>query len=240
MKPTLASLTPRQQLRAGRLPVRLVRLFTGLTLYGIAIALFVRADLGLDPWDVFHYGVAQHLGLNLGTTVILVSIPVLLLWIPLRQWPGLGTVCNAIWIGIATNIALALIPSQHFMPVRAVMMPVAVVIEAVGGALYIGSQLGPGPRDGLMTGLHLRTGLSLRLVRTSIELTVLVIGWLLGGVVGIGTLLFAVSIGPLTQFFLRHLIVPLDEPVSTTPSAPAPRPVSARPDPCSAAPRARG
>lgn len=240
VKPTLASLTPREQVRAGKLPSRLVRLFTGLTLYGIAMATMVRAGLGLDPWDVFHYGVAEHLGLDLGTTVILVSIPVLLLWIPLRQWPGLGTICNAIWIGIATNISLAIIPTLHALPVRIVMLPIAVVLNAIGGALYIGSQLGPGPRDGLMTGLHLRTGLSLRLVRTSLELTVLVVGWFLGGVVGVGTLLYAVSIGPLVQFFLRHLIVPLDEPVRTTPNAPAPPPASARPDPCSAAPRARG
>ncbi|GAB3489390.1 membrane protein [Flexivirga lutea] len=247
MQPTLAALTPREQLRAGRLPSRLVRLFAGLTLYGLAMALFVRAGLGLDPWDVFHYGVAQHLGLDLGTTVILVSIPVLLLWVPLRQWPGFGTIANAIWIGIATNVALAIIPTQHALPARIVMLPIALVINAIGGALYIGSQLGPGPRDGLMTGLHLRTGLSLRLVRTSLELTVLVVGWLLGGVVGIGTVLYAVSIGPLVQFFLRHLVVPLDEPVRTssstqrpTPSAPTPPPASTRPDRCSATPRGRG
>lgn len=241
MKPTLASLTPREQLRAGKLPIRLIRLFVGLSLYGLAMALFVRAGLGLDPWDVFHYGVAKHLGLDLGTTVILVSIPVLLLWIPLRQWPGFGTISNAIWIGIATNIFLAVIPTPHSLAVRIVMLPTALVINAIGGALYIGSQLGPGPRDGLMTGLHLRTGISLRLVRTSLEVTVLSVGWLLGGVVGIGTVLYAVSIGPLVQFFLRHLIVPLDEPVrTTTPSAPTPPPESARQDPCSATPRARG
>ncbi|GGB21255.1 membrane protein [Flexivirga endophytica] len=241
MKPTLAALTPREQLRAGHLPSRLVRLFIGLTLYGVAMALFVRAGLGLDPWDVFHYGVAKHLGLDLGTTVILVSIPVLLLWIPLRQWPGFGTIANAIWIGIATNIALAIVPTQHALPVRIVMLPTALVINAIGGALYIGSQLGPGPRDGLMTGLHLRTGLSLRLVRTSLEVTVLAVGWLLGGVVGIGTVLYAVTIGPLVQLFLRFLIVPLDEPVrTTTPTAPAPQPESASPDPCSATLRVRG
>jgi uncharacterized membrane protein YczE len=119
-------------------------------------------------------------------------------------------------------------------------LPIALVIIAFGGALYIGSQLGPGPRDGLMTGLHLRTGVSLRLVRTTLELTVLVIGWLLGGVVGIGTVLYAVSIGPLVQFFLRFLVVPLDEPVRTTRSEPAPQPGSAHRDPCSAALRARG
>jgi uncharacterized membrane protein YczE len=240
MTPTLAKLTPREQLRAGRLPTRMVRLFVGLSLYGLAMALFVRAGLGLDPWDVFHYGVAKHLGLDLGTTVILVSIPVLLLWIPLRQLPGFGTIANAIWIGIATNISLAVIPTQHVLVVRIVLLPIALVINAIGGALYIGSQLGPGPRDGLMTGLHQRTGLSLRLVRTCLELTVLIVGWFLGGVVGIGTVLYAVSIGPLVQFFLRFLVVPLDAPVRPTPSAPAAQPASASPDPCSAAPRARG
>ena len=240
MTPTLAKLTPREQLRAGRLPTRMVRLFVGLSLYGLAMALFVRAGLGLDPWDVFHYGVAKHLGLDLGTTVILVSIPVLLLWIPLRQWPGFGTIANAIWIGIATNISLAVIPTQHVLAVRIVLLPIALVINAIGGALYIGSQLGPGPRDGLMTGLHLRTGLSLRLVRTCLELTVLIVGWLLGGVVGIGTVLYAVSIGPLVQFFLRFLVVPLDTPVRQTPNAPAPQPAAAHPDPCSASPRAQG
>lgn len=244
VKPTLASLTPREQLRAGKLPTRLIRLFVGLSLYGLAMALFVRAGLGLDPWDVFHYGVAKHLGLDLGTTVILVSLPVLLLWIPLRQWPGFGTIANAFWIGIATNISLAVIPTPHALTVRIVMLPTALVINAIGGALYIGSQLGPGPRDGLMTGLHLRTGLSLRLVRTSLEITVLAVGWLLGGVVGIGTVLYAVAIGPLVQFFLRYLVVPLDEPVRTMPdsrpSEPAPQPGSAHQDPCSATLRARG
>ncbi|WP_181445513.1 YczE/YyaS/YitT family protein [Flexivirga caeni] len=238
--PLLASLSPRDQVRAGKLPSRLVRLFAGLSLYGLAMALFVRAGLGLDPWDVLHYGVARHLGLDFGTTVILVSVPVLLLWIPLRQWPGLGTIANAIWIGIATDVFLAVIPTGLALGLRIAMLPIALVINGIGGALYIGSQLGPGPRDGLMTGLHRRTGISLRLVRTTLELSVLVVGWLLGGVVGIGTVLYAVAIGPLVQFFLRFLVVPLDRPVTTTPNAPAPRPASARPDPCSAAPRARG
>ncbi|TWE12936.1 YczE/YyaS/YitT family protein [Rudaeicoccus suwonensis] len=207
----LAALSPRQQLRAGRMPRRLVQLFAGLSLYGVAMAMFVRAHLGLDPWDVFHYGIARHLGLDLGTAVILVSIPVLLLWIPLRQWPGLGTITNAVWIGVATNIALVVIPNAQGIWTRAAMFAIALMINGFGGALYIGSQLGPGPRDGLMTGLHRRTGLSLRLVRTALELSVLVIGWLLGGIVGIGTIVYAVAIGPLVQLFLPWCIVRLGD-----------------------------
>ncbi|WP_265443950.1 YczE/YyaS/YitT family protein [Flexivirga meconopsidis] len=233
MTPKLASLTPRQQLTAGRLPRRLAQLFVGLSLYGAAMAIFVRAGLGLDPWDVFHYGVAEHLGLDLGTAVILVSFPVLLLWIPLRQWPGLGTIANAVWIGIATNLALAVVPTAHGLLTQIAFLLSALVINALGGALYIGSQLGPGPRDGLMTGLHRRTGLSLRLVRTCLELSVLAVGWLLGGVVGIGTVLYAVAIGPLVQFFLPYSVVKLDD---STSRARAPRLRSTHPDPCPAAP----
>lgn len=209
--PTLAHLTPLQQLRAGRLPRRLVQLFVGLTGYGFAMALFVRAHLGLDPWDVFHFGLTVHTPMNLGVATIVTAIPVLLLWIPLRQMPGLGTIANAIWIGVATNIGLAWFPDIHGVAQIAVFAG-ALVLNGFAGALYIGSQLGPGPRDGLMTGLHARTGLSLRLVRSVIELTVLIIGWLLGGPVGVGTILYAVCIGPLVQFFLRYCIVPIAAP----------------------------
>ncbi|MDF8265860.1 membrane protein YczE [Luteipulveratus flavus] len=208
--PTLIRLTPGEQLRAGRLPQRLVRLMVGLTLYGTAMAMMVRAGLGLDPWDVLHIGIAERTGLSMGTVVIVVGFAVLLLWIPLRQWPGLGTVANAVWIGIATDVGLRLIGEPDPLWARILLMIAAVVVNAVGGALYIGSQLGPGPRDGLMTGLHARTGLSLRLVRTSLELTVLAAGWLLGGVVGVGTVLYAVLIGPLVQLFLPWCTVRLD------------------------------
>ncbi|RYG78881.1 hypothetical protein EU513_00865 [Yimella sp. RIT 621] len=205
----LANLSPIAQLHAGRLPRRLVQLFVGLSMYGLAMAMMVRAGIGLDPWDVFHYGVFLHTGWTLGVTVIVVSIPVLLLWAPLRQWPGLGTVANAIWIGVATDLSLAVVPTAHEIGWQAGMFVSGLVINALGGALYIGSQLGPGPRDGLMTGLHRRTGLSLRLVRTGLEVTVLAIGWLLGGIVGVGTVLYAVLIGPLVQFFLPWSIVTL-------------------------------
>ncbi|MET1035962.1 MAG: hypothetical protein ABWX68_12080 [Arthrobacter sp.] len=207
--PGLLSLSPRAQLRAGRLPLRVTQLFAGLTLYGLAMASFVRAGLGLDPWDVFHFGVAGRVGLSLGTVVVLVGALVLLLWIPLRQWPGLGTVANVVWIGVATDVGLALIPPMPNPPAQWGLFWAALVLNGLGGALYIGSQLGPGPRDGLMTGLHRRTGLSLRLVRTVLELTVLVLGWFLGGIVGIGTVAYALLIGPLTQFFLRWTVVDL-------------------------------
>lgn len=214
----LANLSPLAQLRAGRLTRRLVQLFVGLSMYGLAMAMMVRAGVGLDPWDVFHYGVSLHTGWSLGVAVIVVSIPVLLLWAPLRQWPGLGTIANAVWIGVATDISLRVLPDAHGLTHQVPLFAAALVINGLGGALYIGSQLGPGPRDGLMTGLHRRTGVSLRLVRTGLEVTVLSIGWLLGGVVGVGTVAYALLIGPLVQFFLPMCIVSL-------PGQPAPTPV---------------
>ena len=208
--PTLRTdLTPVQQLRAGRLGRRLAQLVIGLTLYGVSMAVLVRSGLGLDPWDVFHYGVAQRTGLSMGVVTIMVGVLVLLLWIPLRQWPGVGTVANALWIGIALDLTLRWFPPVEGLGWRAFWLVVGIVSNAMAGGLYVGSQLGPGPRDGLMTGLHRRTGVSIRLVRTSLEVTVLSVGWLLGGVVGVGTVLYALSIGPLVQFFLARFTVRL-------------------------------
>lgn len=207
--PELARLTPLAQLRAGRLPLRLIQLFVGLTLFGLAMAGFVRSGLGLAPWDVLHYGVTLHTGLSLGTVVILFGFLVLLLWIPLRQMPGLGTIANVLWLGVSADIGLALIPEAHGLPAQLALFVGALLVNGLGGGLYIGSQLGPGPRDGLMTGLHARTGISLRLARTGVEVIVLVIGWFLGGIVGFGTVLYAVAIGPVTQLFLRFCIVEL-------------------------------
>jgi uncharacterized membrane protein YczE len=206
----LAPLTPLQQLRAGRTARRLVQLFTGLVLYGVSMAMMLRAGLGLDPWDVFHLGVARHLPLSFGTVVIVVGALALLLWIPLRQWPGLGTVANVVVIGLATDAALAVLSAPSALAARVALLLSGILLNGLAGALYIGSQFGPGPRDGLMTGLVRRTGLSFRLVRTSIELTVLLVGWLLGGVVGVGTVLYALAIGPVVQLFLPLLTVPLD------------------------------
>lgn len=207
----LAVLTPREQLRAGRTRRRLVQLFIGLFLYGISMAMMIRSTLGLDPWDVFHDGVVRRTGLSFGTVVILVSVVVLLLWIPLRQWPGLGTLCNAVVVGLATDAGLLLIPAPDALEVRIPLLVAGIVANGLAGALYIGAQFGPGPRDGLMTGLARRTGHSIRLVRTGLEVTVLAIGWLLGGLVGIGTVLYALAIGPLVQLFLPYCVVELPE-----------------------------
>ena len=212
---TLAPMTPRQQLRAGRTTRRLVQLAVGLTLYGVSMGMMLRSGLGLDPWDVFHYGIAQHLPVSFGTVTIIVGAAVLLLWIPLRQWPGLGTVANVIVIGLATDATLALLEAPDPMLARVALLLGGIVLNGLAGALYIGSQFGPGPRDGLMTGLVRRTGRSFRLVRTSIEVTVLAVGWLMGGVVGLGTILYAVLIGPVVQVFLPILTVPLDPPLVT-------------------------
>jgi uncharacterized membrane protein YczE len=205
----LLPLSPREQLRAGRLPRRLVQLMVGLVLYGLSMAMMVRSSLGLDPWDVFHYGLAQRLPLSFGQVVIVVGALVLLAWIPLRQWPGLGTVANVFVIGLATDAALSIIPAPDGWGPRAALLLGGILLNGIAGGLYIGSQLGPGPRDGLMTGLAHRTGRSIRLVRTCLELSVLVVGWLLGGVVGIGTVLYALLIGPLVHFFLPRLTVDL-------------------------------
>jgi uncharacterized membrane protein YczE len=163
----------------------------------------VRAGLGLDPWDVLHQGLATRLDRQIGTLTILVGVVVLLGWIPLRQRPGLGTVSNVIVLGLAMNATLVALPAQHGYPARLTMLLSAIVLCGVATGMYISAGLGPGPRDGLMTGIARRTGASIRLTRTLIEVAVLASGWLLGGSVGVGTVLYAVMIGPLAQVFLR-------------------------------------
>jgi uncharacterized membrane protein YczE len=177
-------------------------LLIGLIGYGFSMAVMVRAGLGLDPWDVFHQGLALRTGMTIGIASAVVGVAVLLAWIPLRNRPGIGTIANVIVIAVTVDAGLALMTTPTSLPVRVAMMVGAVVLNAISTVLYIGAGLGPGPRDGLMTGLVVRTGLSVRLVRTSIEATVLGVGWLLGGTVGIGTLLYAFGIGPLVQFFV--------------------------------------
>jgi uncharacterized membrane protein YczE len=186
---------------------RLAQLYLGLVLYGISLALMVRAQLGLDPWDVLHEGLASRLPLTFGQVVIVVGAMVLIAWIPLRQRPGLGTVSNVFVIGLAVDAALAVLPAPEPMAWRIVFLVSGVVLNSVATAAYIGARLGPGPRDGLMTGLVARTGRSVRIVRTSIELSVLAGGWLLGGTVGVGTVLYAISIGPLVHVLLPRLTV---------------------------------
>jgi len=178
-----------------RFPARLVQLLGGLSLYGISMAMMVRANLGLDPWDVLHQGIAPRIGLSFGWTVNLVGLVVLTLWLPLRQKPGPGTVLNILVIGTVTDLTLAVLPTPETYAARFSLLGAGIVLNGIAGGAYIGAGLGPGPRDGLMTGFCRRTGLPVKLVRTAIELTVLAIGWLLGGTVGLGTLLYAVGIG---------------------------------------------
>ena len=193
-------------MRRDRLAVRLVRLYLGLAGFGVSLALMVRARLGLGPWDVLHQGIARHLGVQLGWVTIGVSGLVLLAWIPLRQRPGPGTVSNAIIVGLVVNGALDALPTPRSLAFRAAWLAAGIGLNGLATACYIGAGLGPGPRDGLMTGIAAR-GHSLRAVRTLIELSVLAIGSALGGTIGVGTLTYALSIGPLTHALLPRLTV---------------------------------
>ncbi len=197
---------------------RFAQLQVGLVVYGVSLALLVRAHLGLDPWDVFQQGISRHTGLSFGTVVCAVGALVLLLWIPLRQRPGLGTISNVLVIGVAADVALHVIPDAEAWWLRGALMAGGVLLNAVATALYLGARMGPGPRDGLMTGLSERFGwLSIRVARTSIELTVLAAGFLLGGTVGVATVLYAFGIGPLTQWFLPLFSIRDPRPLPATP-----------------------
>ena len=181
---------------------RLPQLFAGLVLYGASMALQIRSVLGLDPWDVLHDALSRRTGLSFGTITAITGGLVLLGWLPLRQRPGVGTVANIALIAVAVDATLAVLPTPGPLAGRIAFLVAGVVLNALATAAYIGARLGPGPRDGLMTGIHARTGWSVRLVRTAIEVTVLATGWLLGGTVGAGTVVYALAIGPLTQAFL--------------------------------------
>ena len=206
-RPGLTDLGPVAQLRAGRLTRRVPQLLVGLVLYGVSLALMVRGRLGLAPWDVLHSGLIRYVPITLGQAVVVMSFVVLLAWIPLREKPGIGTVANALVVGFSADGTLALLQAPEGIVLRTGLMVGGVVLCGLAGAMYIGAQLGRGPRDGLMTGLARRTGRSLRLVRTAIEVTVVVIGLLLGGAIGIGTVLYALGIGPLTQLWLPAFTV---------------------------------
>jgi uncharacterized membrane protein YczE len=208
----LVDLGPLAQLRAGRLARRLPQLYVGLFLYGVSLAMMVRGTLGLAPWDVLHSGFVRHVPMTLGNAVVLFSFVVLLLWIPLREMPGLGTISNALVVGISADVTLAALDQPDAIALRIALMLGGVVLCGVASALYIGAQLGRGPRDGLMTGLARRTGLSLRLVRTGLEAGVVVIGLLLGGKLGLGTVVYALAIGPLTQLMLPWFTVDVMAP----------------------------
>lgn len=215
----LVDLGPLAQLHAGRLARRLPQLYLGLVLYGVSLALMVRGALGLAPWDVLHSGFIRHAPMTLGQAVVLFSFVVLVLWIPLREMPGLGTISNAVVVGLSADATLAVLDRPDALAARIALMLGGVVLCGFASALYIGAQLGRGPRDGLMTGLARRTGLSLRLVRTALEVGVVVIGLLLGGVLGVGTVVYALAIGPLTQLMLPWFTVELpSSPVGGDPA----------------------
>jgi len=188
---------------------RFIQLQIGLLLYGASLALMVRADLGLNPWSVLHQGLSQLTGLSLGMVVNLVGLLVLLVWIPLRQKPGVGTICNVLLIGTAADVALWALPPIEGLALRIAFLTAAIVLNGAATAAYIGAGLGPGPRDGLTTGLVRITGWRIGWARTAIEVAVLAMGWLLGGVAGVGTVLYALANGPLVQWFMaRFEIVP--------------------------------
>ena len=209
----LADLGPVAQLRAGRLGRRLPQLMLGLYLYGASLALMVRGHLGLAPWDVLHSGFIRHVPITLGQAVILFSFVVLLFWWPLREVPGLATILNAIVVGSSADLTLALLDSPSSWVGRIGLMLGGVLLCALATAMYIGAQLGRGPRDGLMTGLVRRTGGSIRLVRTGLEVLVVALGLVLGGKLGVGTVVYALGIGPLTQLLLPRFVVDLGRPV---------------------------
>jgi uncharacterized membrane protein YczE len=185
-------------------PARLARLLLGLAVFGAGEGLLVASDLGVSPWTVLAEGVSLQSPTSVGVATVLISVMLLLAWVPLRQRPGLGTLLNAVLIGVVMDATLLLMPAPIPIGVRAALVPTGIVMVGIGSGLYLTSLLGPGPRDGLMTGLHRRTGASLRLVRGVIEVTAVALGFVLGGTVGIGTVAFALLIGPLVQLFVHR------------------------------------
>ncbi len=208
-------LTSRQQIRAGQMGRRLPQLLIGLFLFGWSMAMMVESDLGLMPWDVFHQGVAQHVSLTFGQVVIVTGALVLLLWIPLRQWPGLGTILNVFLIGLAADLGLKVMSQPEALWAQIFLVVGGIVVNGIASALYIGVHLGTGPRDGLSMALNRITGRSVRLMRTGVEIIALVIGVILGGTIGIGTILYAVGVGPLLQLFLPLVQVNLPKAETT-------------------------
>jgi uncharacterized membrane protein YczE len=205
---------------------RLAQLYLGLILYGVSSSMLLLAGLGVDPWDVLHQGLSRRLGLGVGTWVVIVGALVLLLWIPLRQRPGFGTLSNVIVVGLVIDLMLAIVPPVHGpLALQLVVMFGGVVLNGIATGAYIGAGLGPGPRDGLMTGLAAR-GHSIRVVRTCIEVTVLITGWLLGGTVGLGTVVYALGIGPIAHVSIPLLKIRLSavEPSTASPSQLSPLP----------------
>lgn len=191
---------------------RLVQLFTGLVVYGLSMALLIRSGLGNMPWDVLHQGIARHLHISIGAVAIAAGAVILLGWLPLREKPGIGTVSNVLVIGVSVDAALAVVPVAGWLPLQVALATAGVLLNGIATAAYLGARLGPGPRDGLMTGLVRRTGGSVRLVRTVIEVSVVACGWVLGGTLGVATVLYTLAIGPLVQLFLPRFTVPPERP----------------------------
>lgn len=210
---SLADLGPLAQLRAGRLARRFPQLFLGLVLYGVSLGLMVRGRLGLAPWDVLHSGLIRYVPINLGEMVVVVSVVVLLAWIPLREKPGVGTIANTLLIGPSADATMAVLHAPSSILLRIALTLGGVALCGFASALYIGAQFGRGPRDGLMTGIARRSGWSIRSVRTGLELGVVVLGLALGGSLGVGTLIYALAIGPLAQQWLPAWTVALPETV---------------------------
>ncbi|MFD9699403.1 YitT family protein [Lentzea sp. NPDC059081] len=202
----MATLTALDQVSVRVAPARrLPQLFAGLWLYGASMAMQIRATLGLNPWDVLHEGLEKRTGLSFGLITAITGVLVLLTWIPLKQKPGIGTIGNVVLIAVSVDVTLAILPAPEGLLPRIALMTLGIVLNAVAFAAYVGSRLGTGPRDGMVTGFCRRTGVSLRVTRTVVELLVLGTGWLLGGTIGIGTILYALAIGPLSQLFLPAL-----------------------------------
>ncbi len=197
------------QLRGGRLAHRLIQLALGLIAYGLSVALMIRSDLGAAPWDVFHTGVAEHLPVTVGRATVLTSLAILVIWVALRERIGLGTLANAVVVGLSADVFLAIFDTPGARWARVVLLAVGIVANALATAVYVGAQLGRGPRDGLMTGIARRTGRSIRLVRTTLEVVVIVAGAALGGAIGFGTVAYALAIGPLAQSMIPVFAVRL-------------------------------
>lgn len=203
------------RVRGRRLPRRIAQLLVGLFLYGLGIAFMVRGEIGAAPWDVLSQGISRHVPLSFGVITILTSVVVLLLWLPLRQRYGVGTLLNALLVGPSADVGLLLIPVGQPLWLRIAFFVIGLLVLAAATGLYIGAHFGPGPRDGLMTGLHKRTGWPIWIVRTGIEIVVVAVGWSLGGNVGIGTLAFALLVGPLCQYFMRIFAIRIPAPAKS-------------------------
>lgn len=227
----LDNLALRDQLRVDHLPRRLLQMMAGLTGFGLSLALLLESGLGGAPWDVLHAAVADRLGLTVGIVSISVSFVVLLAWFPLRERIGIGTVANSIWVGVSIDLGMLVLPEAHGIPLAVAMMLAGVVLNGISGAVYLGAQLGAGPRDGLMTGLGRVLSRPVGPVRIALEVIVLVTGWALGGPLGVGTVVYAIGLGPIIQLTLPSVTLPvrtlggreLTAPAPPSPAAPGPK-----------------